>query len=240
MSPGVLAMGAVARNELRTLLFSPLGWAFLVAGLLIGGWLFQLAVVATGEASLRGWLPNFAVTLMFCVPLVTMRSIAGEVRRGTLELILSAPVPLWGVLVGKWLGVLAVSALLLGLTAPFVVLLTWIGDPDLGAVFSTYLALLLCCGLFTAVGVFASAVTTEPTVAGMVTLALLVPSWLAGVGLPYAPASARWVLAQLSVAEHLWSFARGVLDSGDVAWFVLSTGLFLFAAWRGLEARRWR
>ena len=154
---GWTTLRAVFANELRALWLSPLGWGFVGTALLLGGWLLQLSLASTGEASLRGWLPNFAVTLLFCMPLLTMRTVAGERRRGTLELLMSAPVSLGSVIVGKWLGVVATCALMLVLTTPFAAALAWVGDPDWGTVLTTYLGLAACCGLFAAVGIFASA-----------------------------------------------------------------------------------
>lgn len=231
---------AVLRQELRQHLLGASGWAFLTVVLLAAGLLFLVSLATDGQASLRGMLPNLVFTLLFCVPWITMGTIAGEARRGSLALLLTAPVPLSAVVVGKWLGSLGLCGLVLVLMLPLPMLLMWIGDPDPGVLATTYLGLAACCALFCAAGVCVSAFAREPMVAGVGTLVVLLPLWLAGVAHDLAPLDVRPWLAPFSLAVHLRSFARGVLDSGDVAWFVGLTGGLLWWSWRALESRRWR
>jgi len=230
---------AVVRHELRLRFGSPEGWAFLASFQVLAGLFFLLAIAGTGEASLRGALPNWAVTLVFCLPLVTMGQLAGEQRQGTLELLFTAPLPLGALIVGKWLSTVLLCLALLLLTAPIVATLWLYGDPDPGVIAVTYLGLWLCCMAFAAVGLFASSLTEEPMVAGVLGVLLLVPSWLAGQARTLAPEPWRPWIEQVSVVDHLSSFAVGVVDSGDIAWFLGVTVLFLFATWRSVEARRW-
>ncbi|MEQ1570680.1 MAG: ABC transporter permease [Myxococcota bacterium] len=234
------AAWAIAKNELRLWFLSPSGWVFLAASLFLAGLFFTVSIATTGEASLRPALPNLAVTLVFTLPLVSMRQLADEARSGTLELLLTAPVPLAGLLLGKWAATLALCTALLVATAPFPLVLNLYGDPDPGALFTGYLGLWCCCALFAAVGLFASACTTDPTVAGVIAVALLLPSWLASSAAELAPPALAPLLERLAFVDHLRSFARGVVDSADLAWFGLGTGLFLFLTWRVLESRRWR
>lgn len=239
--PGAIAATcAISRKELRVLFLSPLAWVFLASFLFLSGVFFYLGIVMSGEASLRSMLANLAVTLLFCLPMVTMRTLALERRSGTLELLLTAPVPLESLIVGKWLAVMALCLVLLALTAPFPVVLAQFGDPDPGVLLTSYLGLLACCGAFSAAGLFASSLTQDQMVAGVGAVLLLLPSWLASVARDLVPVAARQPLDHLSFVEHLRSFARGVIDTGDVAWFGGVTFLFLFLTWRSLESRRWR
>lgn len=239
--PGVLAAtGAVVRNELRLWFLAPAAWVFLSASLLLAGLFFTMSIGSTGEASLRGALPNLGVTLVFTLPLVTMRQLAQEARSGTLELLLTAPIPPVALLLGKWLAAVALCAVFLALTFPFpVVLFAW-GDPDPGVLATTYLGLFLCCCAFSAVGLFASSLTSDPMVAGVLGVLFLVPSWLASAAEHLVPPHLVPILARISLVDHLRSFAVGVLDTGDLAWFVIVTGVALFGTWRAIESRRWR
>lgn len=236
----VAATCSISRKEIWVLFLSPLAWVFLASFLFLAGVFFYLGIVMSGEASLRSMLANLAVTLLFCLPMVTMRSLALERRAGTLELLLTAPVPLGSLIVGKWLAVMALCVVLLGLTAPFPVVLAQFGDPDPGVLVTSYLGLLACCGAFSAAGLFASSLTRDQMVAGVGAVLLLLPSWLASVARDLVPVDARPLLDRISFVEHLRSFAQGVLDTGDIAWFVGITTLFLFLTWRSLESRRWR
>lgn len=233
------AAGAVLRNDLRIWLLTTSGWVFLSAYLLLAGLFFTLGIGTTGEASLRTALPNLAVTLVFTLPLVTMRQFAEEARTGTLELLLTSPIPLGSLILGKWGATLALCALLLAATFPFPVVLAVFGQPDVGVLFSCYLGWFSCCAAFAAVGLFASATGRDPMVAGIVAVLLLLPSWLAASARDWAPAALAPIVEQASFVTHLSSFARGVIDTGDVAWFAVVCGLFLFLTWRLLESRRW-
>jgi ABC-2 type transport system permease protein len=239
--PGTLAVtGAVVRNELRLWFLAPAAWVFLSASLFLAGMFFTMAIGATGEASLRGALPNLGVTLVFTLPLVTMRQLAQEARSGTLELLLTAPVPPIALVLGKWLAAVALCGVLLALTFPFpVVLFAW-GDPDPGVLATSYLGLFACCCAFSAVGLLASSLTSDPMVAGVLGVLLLLPSWLASAAGQLAPPGMAPLLERISFVEHLRSFAVGVLDTGDLAWFGGVVGVALFGTWRSLESRRWR
>src|SRR5688572_27756607 len=100
------ATWAVARHELRLFFLTPMAWVFLAACLFLGGVFFTMGISLTGEASLRAVMSNLAVVLLFCLPMVTMRQFAEETRSGTIELLLTAPVPLGALIAGKWLATL--------------------------------------------------------------------------------------------------------------------------------------
>lgn len=240
MRPGALAAtGAVFRHELRLLFLSPAAWVFLSGFTLLAGLFFALALAGSGEASLREVVPNWAVLLVFGIPLVTMRQLAEEDRSGTAELLRAAPVPLGAVIGGKWLAATGLCVVLLGLTLPVPAALILYGDPDPAVLFTTYLGLGLCCAGFAAGGLFASSLTRDPTVAGVLGVLLLLPSWVAGGAADLVPGALRPWLLHLSVVDHLRGFAIGVVDLGDVGWLLGFAATFLFLTWRSLEARRW-
>lgn len=239
--PGfVRATLGVARNEARLLFLTPVGWAFLAAGLFLGGLFFLLGLRDTGEASLRSAMGNLGVVLVFLIPMITMRQLAEEARRGTLELLLTAPVSPSALIVGKWLATSALAWLLIASTIPWGFALGLYGDPDRGALVTTWLGMGLCASGFAAAGLFASSLTRDPLVAAIGGILLLLPFWLASVAVDHAPEGLKPLLARLSFVDHLHGFARGIVDAGDVAWFVAINFVFLLLAWRSLESRRWR
>ena len=236
----VAATFAIVRNELRVFFYSLLAWVFLAAFLFLGGLFFTAGLAITGEASMRPVMSNLAIVLLFCLPMVTMRQIAEEARTGTLELLLTSPVPLGSIILGKWIATMALCTLYLVATLPFPIVLLVFGDPDPGALVTSYLGLFATCAAFTAAGLFASSLSRDQMVAGVLGILFLLPSWIAGAVEGMLPEWAAPVLQRLSFVEHLRSFARGVLDSGDIAWFVGFAAIFLFLTWRSLESRRWR
>lgn len=239
--PGfVPATLAIARKELRVLFLSPLAWVFLAAFLFLGGVFFHLGLALSGEASMRPVLGNFAIVLLFCLPLVTMRSLAEETRNGTLELLMTAPVPLGALIVGKWLATMVLCSVLIVLTGLYPAVLWLYGDPDPGAILTAYLGLFCLCAAFSAAGLFMSSLARDQMVAGVGTVLLLLPFWLADTAKDLLPDMFTPVLERVSVIEHLRGFARGVIDTADLAYFLAFVGLFLFLTWRALESRRWR
>ena len=232
---------AIFRKELRVYFVSPLAYVFLGAFLFLAGLFFYLGVTMTGEASLRVMLGNLSVTLLFLLPLLTMRHFAEERRSGTFELMMTAPVPLWSLLAGKWAASFTLCLLLLAGTGIFPLLLAYHGEPDWGVIATSYLGLMLLCGAFVSAGLFTSSLTDEPVAAGLGGVLVLLPFWLSGTAADLVSAEAlREVLRQLSFLTHIEPFTRGVVDSAEVAWFALFTFAFLFLTWRSVESRRWR
>ena len=192
------AWWSVFRRDARALFVTPLGWVFLSAWLFLSGLLFTLGLMSTDEASLRGALPNLAVTLLFLLPLATMRSFAEEARTGTLELLLTSPLPLGSLLMGKWAAVMLLATVMLVGTTPFVGVLVTYGDPDLAVLALHYGGLWVCAALFTAVGVWTSSLTSDQMVAAVAAILVLLPSWLASVALDLAPQHVRPWLQRVS------------------------------------------
>ncbi len=232
---------AIFKKEMRVYFVSPLAYVFLGVFLFLAGLFFYLGVIQTGEASLRVMLGNLSVTLLFLLPLLTMRHFAEEQRGGTFEFLMTAPVPLWALLAGKWLASFVLCLVLLAGTGIFPLVLAYYGDPDWGVIFTSYLGLALACGAFVAAGIFTSSLTDEPVAAGLGGVLVLLPFWMSGTAadmVPYEGVSA--VLRHISFLTHVEPFSRGVIDSADVIWFVLFTFAFLFLTWRSVESRRWR
>jgi len=235
------AAWAIFKKEMRVYFVSPLAYVFLGVFMFLAGLFFYMGVSMTGEASLRVMLGNLSVTLLFLLPLLTMRHFAEERRTGTFELMMTAPVPLWSLLLGKWAASVALCLILLGCTGLFPLVLAYYGDPDWGVIASSYMGLLLCCGAFVAAGLFSSSLTDEPVAAGLGGVIILLPFWIAGTSADMVQTEGvRTALRHLSFLTHVEPFTRGVVDSAHVVWFALFTFGFLFLTWRSVESRRWR
>ena len=107
------AMWAVYRKELRVYFVSPLAYAFLVVFLFLAGLFFYMGIAVTGEASLRVMMANLAVALIFLLPMLTMRHFAEEQKRGTFELLMTSPISLSALILGKWLASLTLCLVML-------------------------------------------------------------------------------------------------------------------------------
>lgn len=241
MKQGVRVGWAIFKKEMRIYFVSPLAYVFLGVFLFLAGLFFYMGVSMTGEASLRVMLSNLSVILLFMLPLLTMKHFAEERRIGTFELMMTAPVPLLSLLLGKWAASVALCVVLLVGTGLFPLVLAYYGDPDWGVVATSYLGLLLTCGAFVSAGLFSSSLTDEPVAAGLGGVLVLLPFWLFGNAADLVTVDwLRTAMRHLGFLTHVEPFTRGVVDSAHVAWFVLFTFAFLFLTWRSVESRRWR
>ena len=234
---GVLA---IWKKEMRIYFVSPVAYVFLAVFLFVSGLFFTLGVTLTGEASLRVLGGNLAIAQLFILPMLTMAHFAEERRRGTLEMLLTAPITPAAIVTGKWLASLSLVALMLAGTGIFPIVLAYYGDPDWGVMFTSYLGLLAVASAFCAAGSFASSLLDDPVAAGLVGIVMLLPAWLVGRAEAVMPEEWASKIQPLGVLPHLESFHRGVLDSADIYYFLAFTMVFLFMTWRSVESRRWR
>jgi ABC-2 type transport system permease protein len=183
---------------------------------------------------------NINVLLLLVVPLFTMRAFAEEKKLGTDELILTSPVAVHEVVLGKFFAALAFYGLLLLLTFHFPAILYKIGNPDTGRLLASYVGLLLMGATFIAVGIFASSLTSNQVVAAVISFAVLllfwITGWLAeGVGEPF-----NKVLQYVSMTEHFEGFSEGLVKLPDVLFYVSAIVFALFLTVRAVESARWR
>jgi ABC-2 type transport system permease protein len=228
------------KKELRVYFVSPVAYVFLAVFLFLAGLFFYLGVTLTGEASLRVLLGNLAIAQLFVLPMLTMRHFAEERRLGTLEMLMTAPISLGAIVVGKWLASLTLCLIMFAGTLIFPGILAYYGDPDWGVMATSYLGLAGVASGFCAAGLFASSLTDDQVAAGLIGIVMLLPFWLIGRAEALLPEEWADAIRPAAVLTHLDSFDRGVLDSADIFYFAAFTFVFLFVTYRSLESRRWR
>ena len=246
---------AIADKELRSYFASPI--AYIIIGLfaLLFGWFFfvylSVFVQRSSQAMMggapninqdmiRGVFLNSAVIILFVMPMITMRTYSEEKRSGTIELLLTSPVTDFQIIMGKFLGALGLYASMLLVTMLYIGVLFVYGNPEWRPIATGYLGLLLMGGCFLSVGLFISSVTKNQIVAGFLTFAvflmLWVINWMADQSGPVMGA----VLKYLSITDHFDDFARGIVDTKHVIYYVtfITFGLFLTA--KSVDMERWR
>lgn len=237
-------MRVVAMREYAAFFRLPVGWVVIALFLFLTGLLFLTVVLRPGEpATLRGLFAVSGWLMLPIAPAISMRLLSEEFRSGTIEPLMTSPVSDASVVVGKYLGATLFLLTLLAPTLVYVFVLYRVADPapDPGPILAGYLSVLLVGLLYTSVGTFASALTSNQTLAFIGTLlALLILLLVTSLGVERAPAAAREVLIQLSVPRRVGDFARGVIDTANIAFFVGGTVLFLALAVVAVESRRWR
>ncbi len=245
---------AIAGRELRSLFMSPLAWVVLAMVQGILGWLFviglwgyeQLQPQLVGLPSAPG-LASIVVSrvlntasqlLLVVVPLLSMRLISEERRNATLPLLLSAPVSMTELVLGKYLGLLCFLGIALALLALMPLSLLTGASLDLGLVGAGFLGLALLAASTAAAGLYASTLTANPLVAGIGCLGLLLVLWVIGAGARTGEAGLAAVLTYLSLGNHLKPLLMGVLDTRDVVYYLLFATTFLVLAVRQLDRTR--
>ncbi|MCK5479553.1 MAG: ABC transporter permease subunit [Gammaproteobacteria bacterium] len=243
----------IAGRELRSLFLSPLAWSILGVVQFIYAYLF-LAQIETflalqpRLATLDGapgvvdivvapLFANAAVLLLLITPLITMRVLSEERRNRTLSLLFSAPVSMTEIIVGKYLGVVSFILVLIGMLALMPLSLLTGTDLDLGKLAAGLLGLTLVVSAFTAIGIFMSSLTEQPTVAAITTFGLLLLLWILDwAGNSGMPSSG--LLGYLSVLHHYEPLLKGLFSSVDVVYYLLVIVLFLGFSIRRLDADR--
>ena len=230
----------IARRELLAYFISPIAYMVSAVFLLIAGYLFSLILIQSQQATMEGLFFNIMVVLIFVVPLLTMRLLADEQKTGTLEILLTAPVRDWEVVLGKYLAAMGMFGVMLACTLYFPFILWRVGgSPDWGPILTGYLGLLLLTSAMMAIGTLTSAVTENQIVAAVLGLGILLLLWLIDAAGNIATGSAS-VLTYLSLPTHYNDFARGALNLEDVVYYLSVTIGSLFIATRMLETRRYR
>jgi len=192
------------------------------------------------EWVIRPLLMNISVIGLFVTPMISMRLFSEEKFSGTIELLMTSPVRDLEVILGKWLGALTLYAALLGVSAINLGLLFFYGTPDWKPILVGYLGLLLQGGCLLAIGAFISTTTRNQIVAALITFDLCLLLWVFDWVSSYETAAWAQVMSYVSVLTHFEPFAKGVLDSKDVVFYLSFIFLGLFLTARSLESLRWR
>lgn len=245
---------AIAGRELRGLFLSPLSWVVLAItqAFVAYAFLVQLELFVQLKANLSA-LPGApgltaivvapsikaaGMVMLLAAPLVTMRLVSEERRSGTLSLLMSAPVSMSEIVIGKYLGVMGFFAVAVLVILPTLLSLLAGGPLDYGLVASGLLGLLLLVASFAAAGLFLSTLTAHPAVAAVGTFGLLLAMWnidWAGTG---ATEGVRPLIAYLGITSHFNPMLQGVVDSADLVYHLLVVATFLILAIRRMDAIR--
>lgn len=251
----------IAGRELKSYFVSPIAYVVLTGFLLLGGWFFfnllarfnmlltiysaqqnpqVLQRLNLNEFVIAPLLHNLSVVLVILVPVITMRTLAEEKKAGTYELLLTSPLRVSEIVLGKFLGSFVFVAIMVALTGVYPLILFAYGNPETGVVLGGYLGLLLLATSFVAVGLLTSSFTENQIIAAvscLVSLLLLyIISWPADNAGEIVGALLRYV----SLTEHFAQMVKGVIDSKDLVYFATVIVLALFLTQRSVESIRWR
>jgi ABC-2 type transport system permease protein len=235
MNAALINIKTIAKRELTSYFASPVAYVFIVIFLLLSGFFtFMIGgFFERGEASLVSFFPWHPWLYLFLVPAVGMRLWSEERRLGTMELLLTMPITPWQAIVGKFMA----SWLFLALTFPVVMTLSYLGSPDLGALFSGYIGSLLLAGSYLAISCLTSAFTRNQVISFIISvvacLFLILAGWppVTNMLTQVLPGTGGLVdlVSYFSVMTHFESFQRGVVDSRNVLFFLSVIVFSLFS-----------
>jgi ABC-2 type transport system permease protein len=239
----------ITRQEMALFFNSPIvyiiaGVWMLIAGLFFAG-ILGIFNQGVAEPTMSNTLNTLVFLLFVIAPALSMSLISDELRAGTHELLLTAPVRDWEVIAGKWLGVfLTFTLMFVVITIIFPLILVWRSTSlDIGSIAAGYLGLWLAGAATLSIGIFASALTQYQLVAFFIAMGSILFLWISDFvssNIVTDPA-AQDVFNELSLLAHARNFVqRSLIDPVDVAYFIGFSLIFLFLATQVLGSRRWR
>jgi ABC-2 type transport system permease protein len=251
---------AIAQKELKSYFSSPIAYIVIGFWSLLYGYFF-VAILSyfmrqsmqmnqfgmqgpqsmnVNQQLIRPLLQNVNILVLFLMPMVTMRTYAEEKRSGTMELLLTSPVTDFQIILGKFLGAMALYGAMLAVTLIHIGLLFVYGHPEWKPIVTTYIGLLLFGGCFVSLGLFISSLTKNQIVAGMVTFAVFLLLWIITWIGSFSGPTVDKITQYVSILDHLDDFGKGVLDTTHLIYYLsfISFGLFLTA--KSVDSERWR
>jgi ABC-2 type transport system permease protein len=237
----------VFKREFGYYFVSPVAYLVMFMFLVTLGLIFsyQLGAAAQygGAPDVAGWVLGPFVTLaLFLTSLLTMRLISEEHRTGTMELIMTAPVREWELVVGKWLAALGYYGVILLVTLIYALIANSVTQPaiDIATLAVSYLGIVLFVGALLAIGLFTSTLFSNQIAAAFAALAVYLGLWLISLPFQDRADTVGDVFNYLNISSHYDNFSTGVIALSDVTYFLTLILFFLFAASQMIESRRWR
>jgi len=254
---------AIVERELRTYFISPVAYVVLTIFVFLSGLFFQtilnqvlqFAMMQSMQGAQMGrgatpidmpgiisqnFLQTMSVILLFMLPMLTMGLFSEEKKRGTIELLLTAPITDLQVVLGKFLAAVSFYVILLGTTwIPMAVLYIY-GSPVSGPILSRYLGLLLYGLALLSVGLFISTLTENQIISAVLSFGTIMVLWLVDVVAQRSEAVTKDVLTYLSILSHLDDFMKGVLATSNIIFYLSLMLLGLFLTYRSIDSLRWR
>ena len=227
----------VFSREFKSYFATPLAFVFIVIFLFaMGAFTFYLGhFYDNGVADLSVFFGYHPWLYLFLVPALAMRLWAEERRSGTMELLLTLPVPLWTTVLGKFLAAWAFAGLALILTFPIWITVNYLGDPDNGVILASYIGSFLMAGAYLSIGACVSAATSNQVIAFIVSVVACFLFTISGAPLvldafrSWAPLPLVEAVSSFSFLVHFSAITSGVIDLRDVIFFFSLIGLFLYA-----------
>ncbi|MBN2010174.1 ABC transporter permease subunit [candidate division KSB1 bacterium] len=236
----------IFRREFNAYFYSPIAYVFSVIFILLNCGLYMFHFFFFGNADMREFFSTLPIVLaLIFIPAISMRLWSEEKKLGTIQLLLTLPMKVEHVVLGKYFASVAFYLIALAGTLTIPIVLMFLGHPDFGPIFGGYFGSILLGAFFLAVGIFISAFFDDQIVSLIITslacgfLALIgwryvpmvIDGWLPGLG--------EFLYSYVGVSRHLNDIERGVIDLKSIIYFLSFTGLFLTLNIKYLDGRKY-
>lgn len=220
----------IFRKEFSAYFISPIAYIVISIFLLVTGWFFFATFFLFNQANLRTFYTLLPVVFAFVIPAITMRLISEELNIGSDEILLTMPVTYGDVILGKFLASVALIMAMLIPTLAYPLTVSFMGQLDWGPVVGGYVGAVFLGAAFSAVGLFASALTRNQIIAFIIGLAICFMLTLIDKMLFFLPQSLLGVFSYLGADVHFQNIAKGIIDSRDILYFISVCFVGLFGA----------
>jgi len=236
----------IFKREFAAYFATPLAYVFIVIFLFaMGAFTFYIGhFYENGVADLSVFFAYHPWLYLFLVPALSMRLWAEERSSGTMELLLTLPIPLWATVVGKYLAAWAFTGVALALTFPIWLTVNYLGSPDNGVILASYIGSFLMAGGYLAIGSAISATTSNQVIAFVVSVVVCFLFTISGAPLVldffhgWAPQALVDAVASFSFLTHFSAITQGVIDLRDLVFFFSLIALFLTANIVAVDLKR--
>lgn len=249
----------ITKKELKSFLYSPIAYTLTAFFLLISGFFFYNILEWANDQAMKAmqsgygvnqmhinkmlfqpFFNNMTIILMFLLPLLTMRLFADEKRMRTEELLLTSPIKLSAIIIGKYLAALFIYTVILLLTATYAIFIFFYGNPELAPLLTAYLGLFLLGAVFIAIGLFASALSENQVIAAVISFSAIILIWVISWVGESSPGAWKGILTYLSFFSHFQNMVGGVIDTQDIIYYLTFIFLGLYLCRVTFEFRKWR
>ena len=227
----------IFRKEFSAYFVSPIAYIVIAIFLLVTGWFFFTTFFLSNQANLRIFYTLLPIVFAFVIPAITMRLISEEINVGSDEILLTMPVTFRDVILGKFFASVALIVAMLIPTVAYPLTVSLMGQLDWGPVVGGYVGAIFLGAAFSAIGLFASALTRNQIIAFIIGLAICFTLTLIDKMLYFLPRSLLGVFAYLGADFHFQNIAKGIIDSRDILYFVSICFVGLYGAYLALLQR---
>lgn len=233
-------MGAILKRELSSYFNSAIAYVVMAVFFFFSGYFFYAVCISGNSSNLAYVYSNMFVIIIFLIPIITMKSLAEEKRQKTDQSLLTSPVSLTDVVLGKFLGAFVLFAMCCVVFLVYALVISFFTTPDWAVILCTLLGILLLGAALIAINVFISALTESVVIAAVAGMGVGLLIYMMNTFTSYI--SVSWITAiinKIDFVNYYTNFTYGLLNIADIIFFLSVTGLFLFFTVRILEKRRW-